>query len=804
MRSRLTEAVRRWGRKMLRYSLVSLISIAVSQSVLVVAFGMLHWTARLANLAACAVATVPSYYLNRSWAWGRRGRSHLWKEVVPFWALAFAGLGLSTWAADLGATLAGQAAASHAATTAIVMTASLLTFGVLWMGKFAIFNALLFTEAPQPRHLQAPAQPHRVLATTHRRPVRVLVVAATTIGLLLAGSASIRAAQAQPQDPPGSTGPPTTAPATTAPPTTAAPTTAPPTTTPATTQPPATNPPTTAAPTTAPATAPSVTAVGGGGAVPTSAPGAGGTPPTVSSGGGVPLGPAAAEGGSGPSGTAAGGAVATSPPSSSQMEQPAGPAGPVSLPKRVLRGLLGAGPAGLPQRVAGLPGRAVEEATTALRQLSPVELGLFLLLSLFSIVLTTIAGTTLWWMLHAWRTPQTLAATGFSGAVGDPRLSFSLIVPARHEQAVLGATLSRLAAIDHPSFEILAVVGDDDPETSAVAQRAARRHPDRIRVVIDTSRPKNKPKALNAALPACRGDVVGVFDAEDEVHPQLLRHVDARFTETGADVVQGGVQLMNYHSNWYSVRNVLEYYFWFRSRLHFHAAQRFIPLGGNTVFVRADLLRAARGWDPDCLAEDCELGVRLSSAGARVAVAYDPELVTREETPATLQAFLKQRTRWNQGFLQVLRKGEWRRLPTTRQRLLARYTLAMPFLQAFIGPLVPLSIAAVLLLKVPVLAALISFLPLTPTLIVVVVEAVGLGEFCRAYGFKPRLRDHLRLLLGTPLYHLLLAAAAVRAVAREARGNRGWEKTAHVGAHRSPAADLLETASWHQEVDRSA
>ena len=96
--------------------------------------------------------------------------------------------------------------------------------------------------------------------------------------------------------------------------------------------------------------------------------------------------------------------------------------------------------------------------------------------------------------------------------------------------------------------------------------------------------------------------------------------------------MQGGVQLMNYHSNWYSVRNVLEYYFWFRSRLHFHAAQRFIPLGGNTVFVRTDLLRQAGGWDPDCLAEDCELGVRLSSAGARVAVAYDPELVTREET----------------------------------------------------------------------------------------------------------------------------------------------------------------------------
>jgi glycosyltransferase XagB len=802
MRSRLAPAARLWGRKVLRYSLVSLISIVVSQSVLMVAFGMLHWTARLANVAACAVATVPSYYLNRSWAWGRRGRSHLWKEVVPFWAIAFLGLALSTWAADFGSTLARQAAVSHAATTAIVMTSSLLAFGVLWVGKFAIFNALLFTERPQPRHLRAPGQRHRELATASRR-LRVLVVATMTIGLLLVGSASIRAAQAQPEDPPGSTGPPTTEPATTAPPTTAAPTTAPPTTDPATTQPPVTDPPTTAAPTTAPeATAPSTTVLAGGGAAPTSNPGAGGPSPTVTSFGGAPLGSAVSEGGV-PSDTASGGAVATSPPSSSQAEPP-GPAGPVSFPKRVLRELLGTGPARLPQRVAELPGRAVEEATTVLPRLSPVELALFLLLSLISIVLTAIAGTTLWWMLHAWRTPQTLAATGFSGAAGDPRRSFSLIVPARHEQAVLGATLSRLAAIDHPNFEILAVVGDDDPETAAVAQRAARRHPDRVRVVVDTSRPKNKPKALNAALPACRGDVVGVFDAEDEVHPQLLRHVDARFAETGADVVQGGVQLMNYHSNWYSVRNVLEYYFWFRSRLHFHAAQRFIPLGGNTVFVRADLLRQAGGWDPDCLAEDCELGVRLSSAGARVAVAYDPELVTREETPATIGAFLKQRTRWNQGFLQVLRKGEWRSLPTTRQRLLARYTLAMPFLQAFIGLLIPLSFATTLFARVPVLAALITFIPLVPVLAVLVIEGVALGEFCRNYGFRARLRDHLRLVLGTLPYHALLSLAAIRAVVRELRGNRSWEKTAHVGAHRTEPAIAVGAEHWADLGDRTA
>ena len=92
----------------LRYSLVSLVSVGVFQSVLLVAFGLLHWTAQLANMVACTVATV--------------------------------------WAADAGSMLASHMTASHAATTAIVMTAALLAFGVLWVGKFAIFSTMLFGE----------------------------------------------------------------------------------------------------------------------------------------------------------------------------------------------------------------------------------------------------------------------------------------------------------------------------------------------------------------------------------------------------------------------------------------------------------------------------------------------------------------------------------------------------------------------------------------------------------------------------------------------------------------------------------
>ncbi|MDE3130140.1 MAG: glycosyltransferase, partial [Acidobacteriota bacterium] len=401
---------------------------------------------------------------------------------------------------------------------------------------------------------------------------------------------------------------------------------------------------------------------------------------------------------------------------------------------------------------------------------------LVIALATVSLTLFGISMLTLWWMLHAWRDPDTLESTGFrADGAALPRRSFSLLVPARHEETVLEETLERLLAVDHPAFEVLAIIGHDDPDTGAVAARVAQRHPQQMRIVVDQSWPKNKPKALNAALPFCRGEIVGVFDAEDEVDARLLRSVDRTFQTADADVVQGGVQLVNFRSSWYALRNCLEYFFWFRSRLHLQSRYQFLPLGGNTVFVRTELLREVEGWDETCLAEDCELGVRLSARGARFAVAYEPSLVTREETPETLSGLIKQRTRWNQGFLQVLSKGHWRRLPGRRQRLLARYTLAQPFLQALAGVAIPFAIGCALVAKVPLGIALLSFLPALPTLAMFVFEAVGMREFCRVYYVRGRLRDYLRLLVGAPFYQVVLAFAACRAVYRETRGDRGWE-----------------------------
>jgi putative flippase GtrA len=137
------------GRKMFRYTMVSVIAVTISFIVLGITVGLLRWSAFWGNVTATAVATVPSYELNRKWAWGKSGKSHLWKEVAPFWALSFVGLAFSTYAAVLAESFAKENHFARLWHTALVQGAALGAFGVLWVVKFVIFNKILFVHHPQ-------------------------------------------------------------------------------------------------------------------------------------------------------------------------------------------------------------------------------------------------------------------------------------------------------------------------------------------------------------------------------------------------------------------------------------------------------------------------------------------------------------------------------------------------------------------------------------------------------------------------------------------------------------------------------
>jgi hypothetical protein len=126
--------------------------------------------------------------------------------------------------------------------------------------------------------------------------------------------------------------------------------------------------------------------------------------------------------------------------------------------------------------------------------------------------------------------------------------------------------------------------------------------------------------------------------------------------------------------------------------------------------------------------------------------------------------------------------------------LLAGCTLIFPFLQAVIGVIIPLAVVGAIVIKLPILLTLMSFLPLAIVLIILVVEAVGLSEFCRDYGFRARPYDYARLVVGFVPYQVVLSYAAVGAIVRECVGRRSWVKTAHLGLHFEPEGAEADAA----------
>lgn len=131
----------REGRKIFRYTMTSVISTGVSLFVLGIVFGVLRlWSEVPSTVFANVVAAFPSYWLNRRWAWGKTGRSHVFKEVLPFWVMAIASIAFSMVGASLARYVGHRLALHHFEQTLLVLFANVMSFGVFWVLKLMVFN----------------------------------------------------------------------------------------------------------------------------------------------------------------------------------------------------------------------------------------------------------------------------------------------------------------------------------------------------------------------------------------------------------------------------------------------------------------------------------------------------------------------------------------------------------------------------------------------------------------------------------------------------------------------------------------
>lgn len=231
---------------------------------------------------------------------------------------------------------------------------------------------------------------------------------------------------------------------------------------------------------------------------------------------------------------------------------------------------------------------------------------------------------------------------------------YTVLVPMYKEPETVPQMVAALKSLDYPAdrLDVQLLLEADDAATLAAAR--AERLPPGFRVVaVPPSHPRTKPKACNVGLHAARGRYLVVYDAEDRPEADQLKKAVLAFESSPAKVacIQSRLNYYNPRFNLLTRWFAAEYSAWFDLSLPGLAALRaVIPLGGTSNHFVTSVLRELLGWDAYNVTEDCDLGVRLARAGYETRML---ETTTWEEACSHLGFWIRQRTRWQKGYIQT-------------------------------------------------------------------------------------------------------------------------------------------------------
>ena len=237
-------------------------------------------------------------------------------------------------------------------------------------------------------------------------------------------------------------------------------------------------------------------------------------------------------------------------------------------------------------------------------------------------------------------------------ASGRPPPRISLLIALYREAEVAPLLIKALCALDYPA-ELLDVklVLEADDDVTGPALRALNLPPFIEILVTPDGGPRTKPRALNFAMEFAKGDIIGVYDAEDRPHPDQLKDIAAQFAAAPPEVacIQARLGFYNIRENLLTRFFEIEYASWFDVMLPgLHRLGLPIPLGGTSFFIRRGALAVVGGWDSHNVTEDADLGVMLARAGLKTVLSRS---LTEEEANSRPFAWIKQRSRWLKGYL---------------------------------------------------------------------------------------------------------------------------------------------------------
>ncbi len=228
-------------------------------------------------------------------------------------------------------------------------------------------------------------------------------------------------------------------------------------------------------------------------------------------------------------------------------------------------------------------------------------------------------------------------------------LSIAVLVPARNEEPVLRDCLEALLLSDHPDMQVWVLSDGSTDRTAAIAREFASRG---VRL-IEFPENVGKSRALQTALEKITTELVMVVDADTRLETHTVTEMAAAFHHSGVVGATANIRVQKVRSLLAALQAV-EYasIIGLLKRANSAWGGLFTVSGAASAF-RVSALRDAGGFASPSITEDIELSWRLQRSGG--SLVYVPRAHAHVQVPGTLRALWRQRARWSQGLIEVLR-----------------------------------------------------------------------------------------------------------------------------------------------------
>lgn len=230
---------------------------------------------------------------------------------------------------------------------------------------------------------------------------------------------------------------------------------------------------------------------------------------------------------------------------------------------------------------------------------------------------------------------------------------FSIVIPARNEEENIARTVNALQNIDYPGYEVIVVDDGSKDSTGKILDALTKKH--QWLKAIHLKPNSGKAKAINAGVILSKGELILMMDADCFLEREALKAMAWHFVASPrVGGVTGNPRIIN-RSGLLGKVQVGEYssIIGLIKRTQRILGKVLTVSGVIAAFRRSAIVKCGL-FDSDTVTEDIDMTWKLERRFWDVR--FEPRALCWILAPETLSGLWKQRLRWAQGGVEVIKK----------------------------------------------------------------------------------------------------------------------------------------------------